>query len=109
VIWEWGWLSKGHESKGGRNWGRVGRRREKINTTLSEVVELGCNLVIFYFAVNSGLMANVKKAFTGEVRLCCFFCGGNRLNVHELLWFPLQVRDLVDPYVEVCFAGHKVN
>ncbi|XP_046857902.1 otoferlin-like isoform X2 [Xenia sp. Carnegie-2017] len=33
--------------------------------------------------MNSGLMANVKKAFTGEVR------------------------DLVDPYVEVSFAGHK--
>lgn len=30
-------------------------------------VEAGSNLVIFYFAVNSGLMANVKKAFTGEV------------------------------------------
>ncbi|XP_068750249.1 otoferlin-like isoform X7 [Montipora capricornis] len=35
--------------------------------------------------MNSGLMANVKKAFTGEVR------------------------DLVDPYVEVCFAGHKAR
>ncbi|CAB4005702.1 otoferlin-like isoform X4 [Paramuricea clavata] len=33
--------------------------------------------------MNSGLMANVKKAFTGEVR------------------------DLADPYVEVSFAGHK--
>jgi len=35
--------------------------------------------------MNSGLMANVKKAFTGEVR------------------------DLADPYVEVCFAGHKAR
>ena len=37
-----------------------------------------------YFSVNSGLMANVKKAFTGEVR------------------------DLVDPYVDVQFAGQRV-
>lgn len=25
--------------------------------------------VSFFFSVNSGLMANVKKAFTGEVRM----------------------------------------
>lgn len=35
--------------------------------------------------MNTGIMANVKKAFTGESR------------------------DLVDPYVQVCFAGHRVN
>ena len=35
--------------------------------------------------VNSGLMANVKKAFTGEVR------------------------DLADPYVDVQFAGQRVR
>ncbi|XP_031569345.1 otoferlin-like [Actinia tenebrosa] len=35
--------------------------------------------------MNTGLMANVKKAFTGEVR------------------------DLVNPYVEVSFAGHKAR
>ena len=34
--------------------------------------------------MNTGLMANVKKAFTGEAK------------------------DLVDPYVSVSFAGHKV-
>lgn len=34
--------------------------------------------------MNTGLMANVKKAFTGEGK------------------------DLVDPYVQVSFAGHKV-
>ena len=35
--------------------------------------------------VNSGLMAHMKRAFTGEVR------------------------DLADPYIEVSFAGHKVK
>ena len=35
--------------------------------------------------MNTGIMANVKKAFTGEAK------------------------DLVDPYVEVSFAGHKVK
>lgn len=25
--------------------------------------------ILFFFSVNSGLMANVKKAFTGEVRM----------------------------------------
>ena len=34
--------------------------------------------------MNTGIMANVKKAFTGESK------------------------DLVDPYVQVSFAGHKV-
>ena len=38
----------------------------------------------WYLSVNSGLMANVKKAFTGEVR------------------------DLVDPYIDVQFAGQRV-
>ena len=35
--------------------------------------------------MNTGIMANVKKAFTGENR------------------------DLADPYVEVHLAGHKVG
>lgn len=35
--------------------------------------------------MNTGIMANVKKAFTGESK------------------------DLVDPYVNVSFAGHQVN
>ena len=35
--------------------------------------------------MNTGLMANVKRAFTGEAK------------------------DLVDPYVMVSFAGHKVR
>ena len=38
-----------------------------------------------FISVNSGLMANVKKAFTGEVR------------------------DLVDPYIDVQFAGQRVH
>lgn len=35
--------------------------------------------------MNTGIMANVKKAFTGESK------------------------DLVDPYVNVSFAGHQVH
>jgi hypothetical protein len=35
--------------------------------------------------MDSGIMANVKRAFTGENK------------------------DLVDPYVEVTFAGHQVS
>jgi hypothetical protein len=35
--------------------------------------------------MNTGIMANVKKAFTGEAK------------------------DLVDPYVQVTFAGHMVG
>ena len=30
------------------------------------------SFLIFYFLVNSGLMANVKKAFTGEVEIYNF-------------------------------------
>ncbi|XP_048582007.1 otoferlin isoform X3 [Nematostella vectensis] len=43
--------------------------------------------------MNSGLMANVKKAFTGEIL-------SSKAN---------KVRDLVNPYVEVQFAGHRAR
>ena len=54
-------------------------------------------------------MANVKKAFTGEVQLS-FFLSLHLTGSSGFYFFVLlKVRDLVDPYVEVCFAGHKVN
>ena len=46
------------------------------NPTLNAMAT-SCMIVIFfifYFLVNSGLMANVKKAFTGEVEFFYFSC-----------------------------------